>query len=209
MTEDTGDFYVVWGVHETEIDAGERVRVGTAAALTASDLASIAVPAGVSVRACSRSIGKGASGPGIGVVFEHVLNDTASLIAVGVAIRQAAAWISGKRRARPAGAGRGALTAVAASSSVEVSTTPDDWFHTRTVPLTTDGGSGTDMRDVWASAFTNDRLGLVQTVFSSSTTRHLGSVTVGNEWWFDGTRGQIRTDEQLAAALSATFVPNL
>jgi hypothetical protein len=30
------------------------------------------------------------------------------------------------------------------------------WYHTRTVPLTTDGSSGTDMRDVWASAFLHE-----------------------------------------------------
>ena len=57
------------------------------------------------------------------------------------------------------------------------------------------------MRDVWASAFVDESRGIVQVVFSSSTTRHLGTAVIAQEWFFDGSSGRIRTDAELAAAL--------
>jgi hypothetical protein len=61
------------------------------------------------------------------------------------------------------------------------------------------------MRDVWASSFLSHSQGLVQVVFSSSTTRPLGAVVVATEWFFDGASGRIRSDPEIAEALEAWF----
>ena len=42
-------------------------------------------------------------------------------------------------------------------------------------------------------------------VFSSSTTRYLGTAVVATEWFFDGIAGDVRTDDDLAASFAACF----
>jgi hypothetical protein len=61
------------------------------------------------------------------------------------------------------------------------------------------------MRDVWVSAFLNETEGVVHLAFYSSTTRYLGSATVCTGWYFDGSTGRVRTDDELANGLDAWF----
>jgi hypothetical protein len=61
------------------------------------------------------------------------------------------------------------------------------------------------MRDVWAATYVNESRGLVELTFFSSTTRYLGAAMVGIEWFFDGSEGQTRTDDQLAGIIEAWF----
>jgi hypothetical protein len=200
---------VTWGASEVELDY-DVVVIERAVGLAAQDLSNADVPPGITVRSAPGSVGKGASGPGIALVLEvaeHVINDVGGLIGIGVALRGLISKISKRRGAKPAGASALSLAALAAAATPAISDAPESWYHTRTVPLTTDGTVGTDMRDVWASAFLQESRGVVQLVFSSSTTRYLASATIATEWYFDGATGRVRSDEELAAQLSAWFTP--
>jgi hypothetical protein len=46
---------------------------------------------------------------------------------------------------------------------------------------------------------------VVHLAFYSSTTRYLGSATVCTGWYFDGSTGRVRTDDELANGLDAWF----
>jgi hypothetical protein len=198
---------VLWGVEEEELD-GDSVMLAQVAGFSPEDLSGVQLPAGMTLRQTEGSIGKGASGTGVGLaleIAEHAINDVASLIAIGGALVALIKRASRVRGRPPAGANADALAAIAAATSGRIQDAPDEWFHARTVPLTTDGNSGTDMRDVWASSFVHDSLGVVLVVFQSSTTRYLGTTIVGVEWFFDGSTSHSRTDEQLADVLDAWF----
>jgi hypothetical protein len=200
---------VTWGAKEAELD-GDAVAVERAVGLTHMDLEDAPVPPDMAVRAQYGGTGKGASGPGVALVLEiaeHVVNDVGSLIGIGYALRTLISWVSQRRGAEPACASAEALAALAAASSPILSENPEAWYHTRTVPLTTDGGIGTDMRDVWVSAFVNEQAGVVQLVFSSSTTRYLGHAAVATEWYYGDGVGRVRSDDELADQLRAWFTP--
>jgi hypothetical protein len=195
---------IAWGTRPEETD-GDIVYLDRAAGF---DLDEGEFPAGVVPHIGDATIGKGASGPGVALVLEiaeHALNDVASLIGLGIALRAAVRRISGRREGQPAGADAVALAAIAAAESERLFAHPESWWHVRTVPLTTDGSLGTDMRDVWASTFINDSVGVVEVVFTSSTTRYLGSVSVASEWAGD----HIRSDAELATMLASRFEPGL
>jgi hypothetical protein len=198
---------VVWAASQDELD-GDLVIVGRAVGLRLGDLADLDLPLGVTLRASEASIGKGAVGTGVGAVFEvaeHALNDVASLIGVGYVIRALISRVTQRRGGRPAGASAMSIAALAAADSERIVGTPVAWRHTRTVPLTTDGSLGTDVRDVWVSTFLNETEGIVHLAFYSSTTRYLGSATVCTECYVDGSTGRVRTDDELANGLDAWF----
>lgn len=205
IEEDFSDARVVitWGAGPDEME-GDELIVARATGFAPEDLEDITAPPGVGISVEEASVGKGASGTGIGLVLEiaeHVINDAASLIALGYFARSLISKIANRRGNQPANASPTALAALAAAETSSLVDAPHGWYHARTVPLTTDGSSGTDMRDVWASAFVDDSRGVIHVVFSSSTTRQLGVAVVGREWFFDGAAGHIRSDAELAAIL--------
>jgi len=202
---------VMWGAQEAELDGGAPL-LDRAVGLAVADLAEIPLPPNTSARAASGGIGKGASGTGVGVVVEiaeHTVNDLASLIGIGYALRALVSRISQHRESAPASASASSLGVLAAAETPALAEDADAWYYARTVPLTTDGSVGTNMRDVWAAAFVNERRGLVRLAFYSSTTRYLGSAMVGTEWVFDGSDGHTRSDAQLAESLNSWFSPQV
>lgn len=197
---------VTWGAREAE-QHEDRLLVERAIGFGVDELSPASGLADVDVSVAPGSFGKGAAGLGVALVFdvaEHLVNDTASLIALGYALRSCIAKISRRREQKPAGASAESLAALSASEAPSIVDDPDSWRYLRTVPLTTDGSIGTDMRDVWASTFLNEPQGLLQVVFSSATTRQLGTAIVATEWCA-GPGGHIRTDAELAQNLRAWF----
>jgi hypothetical protein len=193
---------VVWTPVDQELD-GDVVIVEHAVGFDRESLNEVALPAGVSVTAGAAGYGKGAAGTGVALILEvaeHAVNDVGSLVGIGIALRSLLRHIAQRRARPPAAANAASLASLAAARTTQIHDAPDRWYHSRTVPLTTDGSVGTDMRDVWASTFVNETTGTSIVVFSSSTTRHLGSVTVPIEWWFNGIEGRVRTDDELRAA---------
>ncbi len=206
--EPVRDCAVVWGAQQPELD-GDMLRIEFAVGLGQRDLDAAAPPAGVSISVADVSVGKGASGTGVGLVLEiaeHVLNDVAGLIGIGLFLREIISKVNARRESEPANATPLALAALGAAETPAIRDAPACWQYARTVPLTTDGSVGTDMRDVWASSFVDESTGVVQLVFSSSTTRHLGVALVPQEWWFDGANGRIRSDAELAEVLRVDFL---
>lgn len=196
---------VTWAPSAAETD-GDTVFVERIIGFDA--LGDLDLPRGLRANLGVGGYGKGASGLGAALVLdvaEHVVNDTAGLIGIGYALKALVDRISGRRGSPPQGADAECLAALASVRAEAVTKRPEDWFHTRTVPLTTDGLSGTDVRDVWASCFLNETIGFVQVVFMSSTTTYLGTAAVATEWWFDGSQGAIRNDEDLAKRVSSWF----
>jgi hypothetical protein len=181
----------------TETD-GDRVFVDDAEGLRAADLEELRAVTGLdglSVR--DGSVGKGAAGPGIALVFEigeHVVNDLASLIALGVALRAAIRWVSGRRRRQPAITSPEAMAALAADHARDELTGS---YYVKTVPLNVSEGVGTDERDVWAACFDRPQRGTVHIVFLSPSGRVLGHVQVPAELYFDGTDIRRRSDDEL------------
>jgi hypothetical protein len=198
---------VVWAPEHSELD-GDIVHVDRAIGLDRDVLSDVNAPEGTVLTVGDAAYGKGAAGTGVALILEvaeHAVNDVASLIGIGYALRALITTVSKRRERPPVGASAETLAAIAAAKASDVVASPGDWYHARTTPLTTDGSAGTDIRDVWVSAFANEAQGRVYAVFSSSTTRYLGSAVVPTEWWFDGADGVVRTDDQLADAFRAWF----
>ncbi len=196
---------VTWPAGEAELDTRGAVRVNQAVGFDAEELESVP---GAKVQVAQGSFGKGAAGTGVALVLElseHVLNDTASLIAVGTALRVLIARISQRRGRNPASGSPHTFAALAAAGTPAIADGPASCSYVRTVPLTTSGSAGTDMRDVWASTFENPTQGLLQVVFSSGTTRYLGTVAIGTEWYSDVSGGHFRSDAALAEIVDAWF----
>jgi hypothetical protein len=199
---------VTWGATEAE-QRQDRLLVALVVGFGVDELGPAAGLADVDVSIEPGSVGKGAAGLGVALVLkvaEHVATDTASLVTLGYALRSCIERISRGRRRGPACASGEALAALSASGTPSIVDEPESWRYARTVPLTTDGSVGTDMRDVWASTFLNDSQGLLQVVFSSATTRYLGTAIVATEWCAES-GGHIRTDAELAGDLRAGFLP--
>jgi hypothetical protein len=200
---------ITWGADPRELE-GDQLIVARAIGFSPEDLEDVTVPPGIGIRIEEASVGKGASGTGVGLILEiaeHIINDAAGLIALGYFARSMIDKVSNRRGRQPADASPTALAALAAAETPSLVEAPEGWYHARTVPLTTDGSCGTDMRDVWASAFVDESRGVVHVVFSSSTTRQLGVAVVGQEWFFDGSAGRIRSDAELAAVLEIGLKP--
>lgn len=137
------------------------------------------------------SIGKGAAGTGVALVLEmaeHVLNDAASLAALGALLRAAVKRVSARRKRGPAVASPDALAALAAYHARE--SLPDEARYVKTVLLNGDPGMGTDERDVWAVCFA-EHFQLAHVIFTSPTGLGLGYVRVPTEWYVEG--GELRT----------------
>jgi len=80
---------VMWGAQQAELD-GDSLLLDRAVGLAVADLAEIPLTPSTRARVASGGIGKGASGTGVGVVLEiaeHTVNDLASLIGIGYALR--------------------------------------------------------------------------------------------------------------------------
>jgi hypothetical protein len=203
-------FEVLWSVEASELGPEENVLWER---LSGFDDAAVASEPcdGVRVGVVEGYHGKGAAGTGVGLaleVAEHVVNDLAGLIALGVAARGLIVKVSARRGRSPQVANHLMLQALAAASTNVLNEAPDDWVAVRTVPLTTDGLSGTDLTDVWVSVFEQPAESRLCLVFMTPTTRYLGTVLVGKAWHFDGENGHDRTDEQLARLLSHAFEPS-
>jgi hypothetical protein len=199
-------FEVTWSAEEAELE-GDVVALDRARGLTVDDVEALSAeaPAEATLTTSRGGLGKGASGTGVSLVLEiaeHAVNDVASLIGIGYALRALISKISDRRDRHPGGANDATLTALAAAETAAIADAADDWYHTRTVPLTTSGESGTDLRDVWASTFLSESRGVIEIVFLSPTTRHLGTATVAAEWFSHGDGGHLRTDAELAEALA-------
>jgi hypothetical protein len=141
---------ILWGAEQDELD-GDQLMVERATAFAAEDLAEMNVLPDVAVSVGDGSIGKGAAGTGVALILEvaeHVVADVASLIGIGYALRDLIRRVSGRRGREPAGASALSLAALAAAETPAIAADPDAWYHSRTVPITTDGSVGTDMRDV-------------------------------------------------------------
>ncbi len=134
------------------------------------------------------SVGKGAAGTGAAIIFElaeHILNDTASLIAVGLALRAVIRRTRERGRVNPTAdaealgplaAAEGGATRLLGTRFVGV--VP---ITASVLPGTTHPAAGTDARDIWAACFQQEsRDGIV--IFMSPTGLRLGIVGVPAEF---------------------------
>ena len=145
------------------------------------------------------SHGKGASGAALLTaweVAEHLLNDTASLIALGYALRDFIRRVTERRGKPPGLINAEALTALAAAAAADEL---DGAYHVKTVPLNVDEGVGTDERDVWAVVFDDPDRGRIFLVLMSPSGLGLGALPVPVEWYFDEGELRTRTPEAIAA----------
>jgi hypothetical protein len=186
---------ITWSADQhSEIDfvgGGDVVAVSRAVGLTADDLGSqpddrFTVEQG--------SIGKGSAGTGVGLVLEvaeHVINDAASLAALGALLRAAIKRVSAQRQREPAVANPDALAALAADHVRE--SLPSEARYVKTVLLNGDPHTGTDQRDVWAVCFAED-FQLAHVICMSPTGLALGYVRVPTEWYFED--GDLKTRDE-------------
>jgi hypothetical protein len=189
---------ITWDAQaRTETD-GDRVFVERAEGLQPADLEQLQATTDLgsfSVR--DGSVGKGAAGPGVAVVFEiaeHVVNDVASLIALGAALRAAIKWVSERRKKPPAIISPEALAALAADHAHgDLAGT----YYIKTVPLNVSEGVGTDERDVWAACFDQPEAGVVHVIFISPSGRVLGHVRVPAEIYIEGASVRRRSEAEL------------
>jgi hypothetical protein len=191
---------VTWPADQhTEIDfdgRGDVVALSRAAGLTAEDLEALKDER---FTAEAASIGKGAAGTGVGLVLEmaeHVINDAASLAALGALLRAAIKRVSARRKRGPAVVSPDALSALAADHAGD--SLPTEARYVKTVLLNGDEGMGTDERDVWAVCFAED-FQLTHVIFMSPTGLALGYVRVPTEWYVEGDELGTRSEEDIAA----------
>lgn len=152
----------------------------------------------------SGGVGKGASGAGatLVMVLERVINDTASLIAVGVALRHIIERIRAKRGSDPIVTDPVTLAALAVAGA-------DDTIRERlagcvfrqTLPLTVslEQSVGTDDRDVWVSCFANYDVGFVVAIFISPSGLVLGTSIVPSRRGIQDGEYRERTPAEIAA----------
>jgi hypothetical protein len=188
---------VVWGVREPETD-GDVVYLDRVVGFAPDDVEALRgdLPEG-RLTVEPGGVGKGASGPGVALVFEvaeHVVNDTAGLIGIGVALREVILRVSKRRGRRPAIANEAALGALAAA---EAANQLAGARYAHTVPLNVDPGVGTDERDVWAACFDVWEEGLVYVIFMSPSGLVLGQVRVPTEAFMDGDKYRMRSPEEI------------
>ena len=132
------------------------------------------------------SIGKGAEALALTLVVEveRVVNDAASLLAVGAALRQLIRHVKQRRRGR---LGRAiisdpeTLIALAAAETPGLTRTEWSYFSPRLVCLVGSPGVGTDERDIYAAVFSDERSGKALVTFMSPSGLCLGSVLVPAE----------------------------
>lgn len=143
-------------------------------------------------------MGKGASGSGVALVLEvaeHVVNDTASLLAVGEVLRRIIKRTSERRGRTPSILDPVALGAVVTTYVADhVDAVGQPWV----APLNVDPGIGTDARDVWAASFDDPGAGLLHVVYLSPSGLGLGYVRVPVEAYFDGDEYRYRRPDEIA-----------
>jgi hypothetical protein len=188
---------VIWGVTEPETD-GDVVYLDRVVGFGPTDIEALRGQlAEGRLTVEPGGVGKGASGPGVALVLEvaeHVVNDVAGLIGVGLALRQAIRRISERRGRSPAIANEQALGALAAAEAAN-QLTGARYVHT--VPLNVDPGVGTDERDVWAACFDRWDVGLVHVIFMSPSGLVLGQVRVPAEAFMDGAEYRMRSPQDI------------
>jgi hypothetical protein len=185
---------ITWSALESETD-GDLVLLNRVEGLQPDDLEDLQAATDLGTFSVGHgSVGKGASGSGVALVFdvaEHIVNDTAGLIALGAALRAAIRWVAERRKRPPAIVSPEALAALAADrASRDLTGTR----YVKTVPLNVSEGVGTDERDVWAACFDQDDGGVVHVVFMSPSGLVLGQVRVPTEMYFDGGDIHVRTE---------------
>lgn len=178
---------------------GDVVFLDRAEGLQPQDLQDLRVDAPGEFSADEGTFGKGASGAGVALVLElaeHVINDAASLIAIGAVLRAAIKRVSHRREQQPAVVDPVALAALAADEFRE---SLEGAYYYKTVPLNLYEGVGTDERDVYACVF-EQADGVVHVIFMSPTGLCLGSVRVPAEMYVgDGGEVITRSAEDIAA----------
>lgn len=141
--------------------------------------------------------GKGASAVAVATwleISERVLNDVASLIEVGLALKLFIEAVS-PSRGRPVLIDSRGLAALAAARAADE--LAKGAYYSRTVPLTTSGEAGTDERDVWAVCFDQPDLGRAYVVFMSPSGLVLGALAVPVEMVYDDEEWITRTEAQI------------
>ena len=146
------------------------------------------------------SVGIGASGYGVTLVFEVLgtIADVGGLIVFGDFLRRV---IDRHRndRGTPTISDPGTLGAIAAASVEEAAMRARlvGCRFAGTVPITASPEVGTDSRDIWASCFDGDGFAIV--IFMSPSGLCLGSVTVPAEWGLIDGEYRSRSAEEIAA----------
>jgi hypothetical protein len=195
---------ITWGAREEELDDRDRLIPEQALGLGPADvqeMESLVPQAQLSVG--SGVVGKGAAGPGVALylqVAEHLLQDTAALIALAAGVRSVIARVSARRGDLPT-IGDPSGLAVAAVASVT------DQFRERlletryvgTFPITASAAVGTDRRDIWAVCFSAGEEGYGLVIFVSPAGTCLGAVSVPAETYFDGREWRDRSTDDLIA----------
>jgi len=179
-----------WPVESGEIvDSDTYVfDMSSAVGLSPAELAELRdlLPAGATIEARSRGIGKGATAPALAVIVtvERIATDGASLIAIGATLHQVIGRLRRKRK-------RTQLTedgtTMAALGAASVGDRVVGMRYVRTVPLLASPGVGTDERDVWGAVFVSterDGEGVLLLLSPSGTC--LGVVPLEAELRFDG-----------------------
>jgi hypothetical protein len=183
---------LTWVARDEEVERGGAVVVvERAVGLSGEDLAEMQAlaPEGVSLETEQGVVGKGAAGPGVSlvVVLEHILNDTASMIALAMFVKMLIGRVS-RRRSSPPSISEPSALAVAALAAA-----PDEILgraragrFVHTVPVNTGGLSGTDARDIWAACWSLDTECSALLIFVSPAGMYLGSSIVPAQIYFDG-----------------------
>lgn len=188
----------VWGVAEDETD-GDRVDLDSLDGLRPADLADLERDLELGpLTVAPGSVGKGASGPGAALIIEvaeRVLNDTASLLALGAGLHALIQRVTARRKKPPAILDANALGSLAAHYARDVA---GHMRYVKTVALNVQEEIGTDELDVWAACFDDSDAGAVLVVFLSPTGMWLGQVRVPTELYVEDERLHRRSAEEIA-----------
>ncbi|HVF12715.1 MAG TPA: hypothetical protein VNA87_06480 [Actinomycetota bacterium] len=188
-----------WAVDDKVAERAGETLGPQAIGLDESDVAELILrfPGAVQLSTRPASIGVGASGVGLALVVEveRWLGDTANLIEVGAALWFAIRKVAQRHQRRAVVTNPDTLGALA---STHLSSAQTDLRYSQTIPISRMiVGSDSDQRDVWATVFVDDRLGLVHLIFMSPSGTFLGTANVPAEAYFSP-EWTVRTEDEIA-----------
>jgi hypothetical protein len=182
------EFELRWPPEDGEIVDGGTYDISSPVGVSPGELAELRdlLPSGATIETRTSSMGKGASGPALAVVVtvERIVNDGASLIAVGAALHQVIAKLRRKRTRTPLAEDH---TTMAALGAADAGDRVVGMRYLHTVPLLASLGMGTDERDVWGAVFVStERDGEGMLLLLSPSGKCLGFVPLEADLYWDG-----------------------
>lgn len=196
------DFKITFGIgHET---GSSDHHLDSLVGLSPADLDNFSAGTGTSLSTRPGSVGVGAAGPGVELIltFASIPGDFVSFVAIGQMIRSVVKQIQSRRQRPITVSDPNTMSALAAAS---VKTDLHDQLKGTRLKSVRNlfGGEppnwlGTDTRDIWAVTFEHETEGYTFIIFMSSSGLVLGQAEIPLESYWDGTKYQQRTPEDVA-----------